>query len=101
MASERDPRFDYTVYERNIFATREELTKLSKILLDMSSGVYSVVVSGLRVAGVLALFKIRQAMFEEEKAVGKQIYERRRSGDNSGDLGGDDQDAPPRRPDGS
>ena len=93
MGSEKiDPRFKHETYERNIFATREELTKLSSIILDMKTGMASLIINGIRIAALLALFRIRQAMFSEEMMIGRQIYERRRRDDNRSDLENDDLD---------
>jgi len=80
------PQFTYETYERNIFATREELTGLSKIIMDTKVGWFGVVVNTLRCLALLALFRIRQAMYSEEMEIGKQIYERRRSGSNRDDV---------------
>lgn len=81
-----DPRFEYETYERNIFATREELTGLARIVLDTKTSVFSVVVNAIRIAALFALFYIRKEMMAEEMMIGRQIYQRRRSSDTSGGL---------------
>lgn len=81
-----DPRFQYETYERNIFATREELTAMSKILLDAKASWISIIWNTIRIVGLLALFKIRQQMMSEEQMLGRQIYMRRRAGDVGDDL---------------
>lgn len=92
MDTKIDPRFKYETYERNIFANREELTALAKGLLDMQSSWFSVIVNAVRAVAILALFKIRQSMFEEEMMMGRQIYEMNRSRGNQDDLDRDDLD---------
>lgn len=79
-------RFSYELYEKNRYASHEELTKLSAIILDTKTGVFSVIVNTLRIVAILALFKIRQNMMSEEMAAGKQIYEQRRRKDAEKDL---------------
>jgi len=86
MAEKIDPRFQYETYERNIFATREELNAMAAITLDTQANWFKIVVNAVRIMGMLALFKIRQSMFEEEMRLGKQIYERRRSKKTRDDL---------------
>ena len=89
MAPAIDPRFKYETYERNIFATREELNGLAAILLDVKTGWFSIIVNAVKIVALLALFKIRQSMFEEEMMIGRQIYQRRRSDDADDNLDDD------------
>lgn len=81
-----DPRFKYETYERNIFATREELNSIAQIILDPSISWVKLTLNAIRITAILFLFKIRQNMFEEELRLGKQIYERRRTTGNETDL---------------
>ncbi len=81
-----DPRFKHETYERNIFATREELDKIAQIILDTSANWFKIGVNAVRVFALLAIFKIRQGMFEEEMRLGKQIYEQARARQNRGDI---------------
>lgn len=83
--AEIDSRFKYETYERNVFATREELTDLSKVILGADSW-WKLLLAFLKAAAVYYLFKVRESMFEEEMRLGKQIYERRRTQDNTDDL---------------
>lgn len=92
-----DPRFQYETYERNQFATREELTAMAAILLDAKIGWMSIIWNSIRIAGLLALFIIREKMMKEEMTLGRQIYMRKRSADNRDDLK-DDLDGLPRTP---
>lgn len=91
-AAKIDPRFKYETYERNIFATREELTALAQIILDTDASWFKIIVNAIRIAAILWLFKIRQSMFEEEMMLGRQIYERRQDRDAEDDLEDDDLD---------
>lgn len=86
MTQKLDPRFKYETYEKNIFATREELTGISKLVLDPDKSVFSLIVNGIRIVALLALFWIRKAMLDEEQMIGRQIYERRRSSSNENDI---------------
>lgn len=94
----KNPLFDYSVYERNIFATREEVTLLGKIVADTDASWFKIIVDTIRIIALVGLFWIRWRMFEEEHAVGKQIYERKRSELNEDDLDRDDLDSPVKGP---
>lgn len=80
-----DDRFKYEVYERNVLATREELTKFSKLLLSVQTSTISMILTVVKIVGLWMLFKIRQNMMSEELRIGKHIYERRRSSQNQDD----------------
>lgn len=84
-----DPRFKYETYERNIFATREELTGMARIILDTEAKWFGVIINTIRVVALLVLFKIRKNMFDEEMLLGKQIYERDRNYRGRDDLDDD------------
>jgi len=92
MPENTDNRFRYETYEKNIFATREELTALSKIILDTKTGTLSLIVNFVKITALLALFKIRKNMYDEELLHGKQIYERNAVRDNREELRRDDRD---------
>lgn len=81
-----DPRFQYETYERNQFATREELTAMAAILLDAKTGWMSIIWNSIRIAGLLALFIIREKMMKEEMLIGRQMYMRKRSAANRDEL---------------
>lgn len=99
MATEmKNPTFDYSVYERNLFATREEVHFLSKIIMDTDASWFKIIVNAIRIVALMALFWIRWGMFDEEQRIGKQIYERKRSEKNEDDLDNDDLDSPYRKP---
>ena len=74
-----DPRWDHETYERTVFATREELTSMSKILLDQDSSWIKITVNLLRVVALGVIFWIREKMHGEELWLGKQIYKQKRS----------------------
>jgi len=80
-----DDRFKYEIYERNVLATREELTLFSKLLLSVQTSTISMILTVVKIAGLWMLFKIRQNMMAEELRVGRHIYERRRSSQNQDD----------------
>ncbi len=80
-----DDRFKYEVYERNVLATREELTLFSKLLLSVQTSTISMILTVIKIVGLWMLFKIRQNMMAEELRTGRHIYERRRSRQNQDD----------------
>ena len=73
-----DKRFDHETYTRNIFATREELGSMAKILLDTKATIPSLIINLARIAGINIIFSIRKAMLEEEMLLEKQIYKQKR-----------------------
>ena len=87
-----DPRFKYETYEKNVFASREELSDLAKIILDTDARWLKIILNAVRIAALLALFKIRKDMFSEEMQLGKQIYERSQSQSAKDELAADNLD---------
>lgn len=89
MAQQIDPRWDHETYEQTVFATREELTAMSKLLLDPDTSWFKIIVNLLRVMALNIIFAIRQKMHEEELWLGKQIYKQKRSRAADGSLDND------------
>lgn len=81
-----DPRFEQETYSRNIFATREELTRMAKILLSAKSSWKDIIWTMFRLIALNILFGIRKNMFEEEMALGRQIYKQSRFKEADDDL---------------
>ena len=95
MASESDDvRYVYEKYQKNQFMSLEELNTFASFFIAVGKkpSWFTVIVFAVVMVGLLALFTIRNFMFNSELRFAKQGYERRRQNENRDDLKGDDQD---------